>query len=134
MKGSKLMHRYGMITVVLLISLLSIGCSDLLLQLSDNGEVDIHMQHSRQESLSLSPEGTLELASEDSLAIEAVVEPEGSYTYRWYIDGRLLADGDNAWLILSGHDLSVGTHTLVVGVDISTDILVQETQLIVKEN
>jgi ABC-type Fe3+-hydroxamate transport system substrate-binding protein len=125
------MRTSTLIIALMIVSLLISGCSDLLLQLSDNGEMKIQLYTGNENSLSLTPEGVIELESSAEISIHAQVDPPGDYTYRWYIDGARLLENDSAQLLISGKDHSLGTHSLIVGVDINSDILVQEVDLII---
>ena len=64
--------------------LLLVSCSELLIQLSNQGSISI-----RSETIQ-------------------------SVTYRWYLDGDLLDKEQNAQLILAESSLDVGSHRITV--------------------
>lgn len=126
------MRTFTRAAALIIVTLLISGCSDLLLQLSDNGEMKITLETGSENSICLTPDGNIELDPSAEISIHAQVDPPGDYTYRWYIDGARLLENDTAQLLISGKDYSVGVHSLIVGVDIKDDILVQEVDLIIR--
>ncbi len=93
--------------IAFLLLLLLASCSDMLIQLSNQGSIETQIRWEEEPVLTLSIE-----QGDGSITIRS--ETTQSVTYRWYLDGDLLYEEQNAQLILAESSLDVGSHRITV--------------------